>query len=177
MKFIFLLLLSIILISNSSCRSGNEKKPSNTVPEAKKRLETINRVLVDKDKEVIQAYIKRHRLETMEENESGLYYLVWGEPKGPKVESGDVVVLNYKVSLIDGTVCYSSENGKPKEFLVGQGGVESGLEMGVLLMAEGQKGKFILPPHLAHGLLGDSDKIPPLAIIIYDVELVLVIES
>lgn len=177
MRFSFQTFLLIILIFGSSCQTDNEKKPNTSIPEAKKKLETINKVLVDKDKEVIEAYIRRHRLDKMEENESGLFFLVWGEPSGPKVNTGDVVVLNFKVSLLDGTECYSSENDKPKEFLVGQGGVESGLEMGVLHMSEGQKGKFILPPHLAHGLLGDNDKIPPLAIIIYDVELVMVLKS
>ncbi len=172
----FYILFSAIFFLLSSCRENNEKKPSSTVSDAKKKLEQINKVLVDKDKETIEAYIKRNKLEGMQENETGLFYLVWGESKGPKVKTGSVVVLNFKVSLLDGTECYSSANDKPKEFLVGQGGVESGLEMGVLLMSEGQKGKFILPPHLGYGLLGDNDKIPPLAILIYDVELIMVIK-
>lgn len=175
MKSIYL--IPILVLFFISCKCDRENKPSETLPDAKKKLESINKVLVDKDKEVIEAYIKRHELDEMQQNESGLFYMVWGEPSGSRVKTGDVVVLNYKVSLLDGTECYNSEKDKPKEFLVGQGGVESGLEMGVLLMSEGQKAKFILPPHLAHGLLGDNDKIPPLAIIIYDVELAMIIDS
>jgi FKBP-type peptidyl-prolyl cis-trans isomerase len=49
--------------------------------------------------------------------------------------------------------------------------VESGLEEGILLLREGDKAKFILPPHLAHGLLGDDNKIPARSIIVYDLEL------
>ena len=60
---------------------------------------------------------------------------------------------------------------------MGKGGVESGLEMAVLLMKDGQKGKFILPPHLGHGLIGDNDKIPPLAILVFDIELLAVIKN
>ena len=57
-------------------------------------------------------------------------------------------------------------------FKIGQGGVESGLEEAVLLMSVGDKGRFIMPPHLAHGLLGDNNKIPPRSIIVYQAELI-----
>ncbi|MFO8020967.1 MAG: FKBP-type peptidyl-prolyl cis-trans isomerase [Perlabentimonas sp.] len=165
-----------MLLLFSGCRQNNEKKPPTTLPRAKKNMEKINKVLVDKDKEKIEAYIERRKLKGMKENKSGLYYLVWGEQKGPKVNTGNIVVLDFKVSLLDGTLCYSSKESEPKEFLVGQGGVESGLEMAVLLMHKGQKGKFIMPPHLGHGLLGDNDKIPPLTTLVYDVEILDVME-
>lgn len=174
-RLIFVALL--IFLSTSACRNKNGNTPKTTVSEAKKRLEVVNRALVDKDKERIEAYISRHRLEGMKENKSGLYYLVWGEPKGPKVKTGDIVVVSYKVSMLDGTELINTENEKPLEFLVGKGGVEAGLEMAVLLMQLGQKGKFILPPHLGHGLLGDNDRIPPMAVLVFDVELLQVIES
>ena len=60
-----------------------------------------------------------------------------------------------------------------KQFRIGQGGVESGLEEGVLLLLhEGDKATFIMPPHLAHGLPGDGNRIPARSIIVYEVELV-----
>jgi FKBP-type peptidyl-prolyl cis-trans isomerase len=39
-------------------------------------------------------------------------------------------------------------------------------------MRKGEKAKFILPSHLAHGLVGDLQKIPPLSILVLDVELI-----
>ena len=59
-----------------------------------------------------------------------------------------------------------------KSFKIGQGGVEKGLEIGILKMREGDKAKFIMPPNLAWGLIGDEKKIPARSIIIYDVELI-----
>jgi len=47
--------------------------------------------------------------------------------------------------------------------------VESGLEEGILLLRVGDKATFIMPPHLAHGLQGDGDRIPARSIIMYDV--------
>ena len=130
---------------------------------------------MDRDRELIEAYISRHQLDGMQDNGAGLYYLIWGDTTGNETRVGDVVVLDYTLSLLDGTLCYSSDSTGYKEFLVGQGGVETGLEMGILLMRENQRGKFILPPHLAHGLLGDDNMIPPRSIIMYDVHLLKII--
>ncbi len=54
---------------------------------------------------------------------------------------------------------------------IGHGGVESGIEEGILLLHKGDKARFILPPFRAHGLLGDRQKIPPRSIIVYELEL------
>jgi FKBP-type peptidyl-prolyl cis-trans isomerase len=45
------------------------------------------------------------------------------------------------------------------------------LHEGIQLLHVGDKAIFILPSHLAHGLLGDEDKIPPHSAVIYDIEL------
>lgn len=174
---IFLTFFTILVVMISGCRQKPDNNQSIPAKVAKDALRNINKALVDNDRELIKAYIDRHRLEGMEENGSGLFSFVWGDTLGIKAKEGSVVVIDYTVSLLDGTLCYTSNEGKPKEFMVGFGGVESGLEMAMLLMRKGQKGKFILPPHLAHGMLGDNDKIPPRSIIVYDVHLLNVIDK
>ena len=83
-----------------------------------------------------------------------------------------MVTLAYDVSLLDGTHCYGSDSLGFKQFRVGQGGVESGLEEGILMLNKGSKAIFIMPPHLAHGLTGDGDQIPARSVIVYHVELI-----
>lgn len=161
----------------AGCKNRQSDYPKVPLSEAKKKFETINKSLISKDRERISAYIERHGLQEMVESPSGLYHLVWGEAYGPKVKKGDAVAISCKITLLDGTLCYNFSSSNPKEFLVGKGGVESGLEMALLLMQQGQKGKFIMPPHLGHGLLGDNDKIPPMAVLVFDVELLRVIAS
>jgi FKBP-type peptidyl-prolyl cis-trans isomerase len=39
-------------------------------------------------------------------------------------------------------------------------------------MRKGDIAKIILPSYLAHGLTGDSDKIPPMSTVLYNIELV-----
>ena len=75
------------------------------------------------------------------------------------------------MTLLDGTVCYSSEKSGPKSFKIEQSDLETGLFDAIVEMHVGDKAKIILPHFRAHGLIGDSRKIPPLAPVIYDVEL------
>lgn len=130
-----------------------------------------NRILVKKDQERIKSFVERKGWD-MTESASGLWYQVYEKGSGMKAEKEMVISLKYTVSLLDGTLCYSSDSLGIKQFRIGQGGVESGLEEGVLLLREGDRARFIMPPHLAHGLAGDGDRIPQRAIIVYDVEVV-----
>ena len=106
----------------------------------------------------------------MKMTETGLWYMIYKEGIGEKVKAGAEVSIDYNVWLIDGTLCYSSDSLGIKQFIVGQGGVEAGLEEGMLMLKQGSKARFVMPPHLAHGLIGDENRIPARAIIIYDLE-------
>jgi FKBP-type peptidyl-prolyl cis-trans isomerase len=49
--------------------------------------------------------------------------------------------------------------------------IEDGLHKAVLFLKSGDKALILIPSHLAHGLMGDSKKIPPQSPILYDVEI------
>ena len=93
------------------------------------------------------------------------------EGDGPKAQEGKVARIQYTLSSITGSIIYSSDENGPMEFLIGSGGVESGLEEAILLLREGDKAKIIIPSHLGFGLAGDDHKIPPKATLIYDITL------
>jgi FKBP-type peptidyl-prolyl cis-trans isomerase FkpA len=137
--------------------------------ETERALVGANRLILKKDKENIMAYIKQHKLD-MKESETGLWYRIEKRGHGKTASGGQQITLKYKVFLLNGTLCYSSDSLGLKKFTVGRGGVESGLEEGVSMLREGDRAMFIMPPHLAAGLPGDGDKIPAHAIIIYEVE-------
>ena len=107
----------------------------------------------------------------METTETGLWYMIYEKGTGIPSSNGKIATIKYNVYLLDGTLCYSSEKTGPKKFTIGKGGVERGLEEGVLMLHMGDKARFILPPHLAQGLTGDGNKIPSRSIILYEVEL------
>lgn len=162
MQKLTLLLFTLCLIF--SCKEDcNEKKIDSK--EFKQSLENANKILVKNEDEDIDNYIARHNWQ-MEKTGSGLRYMIYQNGEEKKIKKGDIIQLKYSVELINGV---KADEGI-KEFEVGHGGVESGIEEAMLLLKIGDKAKLILPPHLAFGLLGDENKIPKRAILIYDIE-------
>ena len=160
----------IPLLLTFSCRESNKYLSDNEVRKYKKPLQKVNKYLVEKDAEIIESYAKRRKWD-MKTTESGLWYMIYKNGAGKQAKEGMIARINYNVSLLDGSFCYSTDSLGPENFRIGHSTAEQGLQEGILLMRTGDKARFILPPHLAHGLLGDSDKIPARATIIYDVEL------
>jgi hypothetical protein len=167
--------LTVILVCGlltCACRPNPQKesRPGITPDEEKEMLMRINKFLVRKDIDLIRNYSKRRGWD-MEVTEAGLFYQVYDQTGGKKAEEGMRVRLDYALSLLDGTLCYSSEKDGQKVFVLGKSQEISGLEQGVQMMREGEKARFIIPPHLGYGLLGDEKRIPARSIIVYEVEL------
>ncbi|HET6244937.1 MAG: FKBP-type peptidyl-prolyl cis-trans isomerase [Bacteroidetes bacterium] len=165
---VLVFMLAVTLSDCSENQSNNKNRP--TEAEYKEKLIAANKNMVKKDDEQIKNYIKLHKI-PMQESGTGLRYFISGKGIGEKAKTGQYATLNFKLTLLDGTLCYSSDENGPEEFLIGQANVESGLHEGITYMRVGEKGVFILPPHLAHGLLGDENKIPQRATLVYNVEL------
>ncbi len=177
--FISLILILGMLVAFPGC-SGSQNHPNRKNRKPKEiPLETmirVNRALVEQEQTLIKAYINDNNL-NMVQTGTGLWYHIQNEGEGALVKKGQIVTLDYTIDLLNGTRCYSSDSLGVKEFRVGQGGVESGLEEGVLFLKKGSKASFIMAPHLAHGLMGDDDKIPARAILLYEVEVLDVAEK
>jgi FKBP-type peptidyl-prolyl cis-trans isomerase len=154
-----------------SCRSRDEQREKNISPgQLEESLLEANKQAVLYEDRQIDDYIRRQDWK-MQKTGTGLRYMIYEAGKGSKAEIGSIAELEYTVQLINGDQIYSSDIGGIKKFLIGKGGVEAGLEEGILLLREGDRAKFIIPSHLAFGLAGDRDKIPPKATLIYDVKL------
>ncbi len=167
-KLFIAILFSLLLFS---CNELSSPEQSPNPSELKETMMEVNKKLVKSENRDIEAYIKRYGWE-MEKTGTGLRYMIYEHGNGEKATTGKIANLYYKVSLLDGTICYSSEEFGPKIFRIGMGGVESGLEEGILFLHVGDRVKFILPSHLAFGLVGDSRKIPAKATLVYDIELI-----
>jgi FKBP-type peptidyl-prolyl cis-trans isomerase FkpA len=142
---------------------------NNNSDRSKEQLIGANKHLLERDAELIESFIKRRNW-NMKSTKSGLYYSIDEVGDGEIAQRGDIISLRYKVSLLDGTLCYSSDINGPLVFKIGQGGIEAGIEEASLMLSTGDKARLILPPFLAHGLTGDQDKIPPRAVIVYELE-------
>ena len=151
---------------------GSPKSPAiQETPPVTPDLVKVNQYIVKKDQATIKNLIAREGWQ-MTPTQTGLWYMITRHGNGRKAEKGDVISLKYRISLPDGNTVYTSDSLGLKTFRIGQGNVETGLEEGVLLLHQGDQAKFVMPPYLAYGLIGDSKKIPGRAIIVYDVEIV-----
>jgi FKBP-type peptidyl-prolyl cis-trans isomerase FkpA len=101
---------------------------------------------------------------------SGLQYKVLRQGPGAKPNATDIVKVNYKGSLLDGTVFDSSyDRNEPIDFPLNQ--VVPGWSEGVGLMTVGSKYQFWIPSALAYGETGSPPAIGPNATLVFEVEL------
>ena len=101
---------------------------------------------------------------------SGLEYQILQEGKGPSPKVTDVVKVQYRGTLLDGSEFDSSyKRGTPAEFPVG--GVIKGWTEALQLMKVGSKWKLWIPPDIAYGESGRPG-IPPNSLLTFEVELV-----
>ncbi|MEQ9187111.1 MAG: FKBP-type peptidyl-prolyl cis-trans isomerase [Cryomorphaceae bacterium] len=165
--------IAALLVAIHSCRES--APPDNagfpTQREVNRSMEDINRRMSQEEDAAIDRYIEQHAW-SMNKTGTGLRYMIYKSgPEGPLAAEGQIATVNYAVSLVDGTVVYSSDDQGKRSFLIGQDNVESGIHEAIQYLKIGDKAHVILPSHLAHGLTGDNDKIPPRSTVIYDIEL------
>lgn len=170
-SYIKMIFLGLLLLISSCGDSQNRARRTKRKPLTLDETIEMNKIQVGNEQAFITAFVEENGLK-MQRTETGLWYHISNDSKEIPVVTDKVVILDYEVSLLDGTVCYSSDRTGYKEFLVGKGGVESGLEEGILMLRKGSEATFILPSHLAHGLMGDDDKIPSRAILKYEVKVI-----
>ena len=126
-----------------------------------------------KDDAVLQEYIKKNNLKTVQKTPSGVYYQVLKPGTGPKPTPGQTVSVNYNGTLLSGKLFDSSDKqGKPIDFPIGQGAVIPGWDEGISLLSKGTKAILLIPSPLAYGTTGSGAAIPANAPLRFEVELV-----
>jgi FKBP-type peptidyl-prolyl cis-trans isomerase FklB len=106
---------------------------------------------------------------------SGLQYEVIKMGSGPKPTAESTVKVHYVGTLIDGTEFDSSiKKGEPVQFPVS--GVIPGWTEALQLMPAGSKFKLYLPETLAYGSAGAGDQIKPYSTLIFEVELLEIVQ-
>jgi FKBP-type peptidyl-prolyl cis-trans isomerase len=165
----------LVLLCSCHETSGQKKPPAINENRVKDQFIKANQQVVVKENDEMDYYQKSHRMAFVKTS-AGIRYFVYkpSPPGNDSIKDGAIVTINYTVSLLDGTECYSSKTSGPKEFKVGMDDMEDGLHKAVLYLKQHDKALIMIPSHLAHGLLGDSKKIPPQSPIVYDIDVLAV---
>ncbi len=139
----------------------------------KARMDKIAEEQAVKGKSFIEDYAKKANAK---KTDSGLVYIVEKEGTGKAPKETDEVEVHYHGTLIDGTVFDSSKDrGQTAKFPLNR--VIKGWTEGLQLMKEGGKTKFVIPSELAYGKMGAPPKIPGGSTLIFDVELIKVLDE
>jgi FKBP-type peptidyl-prolyl cis-trans isomerase len=158
----FVCLVSVL--STVACkRSGDSFDPVAHIDKA--RMTNINKYLANKDLDIMRHFVKRKSWK-MSLAGDGYFYEVLDEGGQPEITDKSQVVYDCRISLLDGTLCYEMKN---RAFVVGGSEEIYGLHHAMKFLGRGGKARFIFPPHLAYGIRGDFNKIPPRAILLYTV--------
>lgn len=108
---------------------------------------------------------------TLPSGPAELQYKVLAEGKGDSPKTNDMVTVNYRGTLIDGTEFDSSfKRNQPATFPVN--GVIRGWTEALQLMKPGAKWQLVIPPELAYGERGSGALIGPNATLQFEVELI-----
>ena len=163
-------------------------RPSNEVAEFLKKCEDkLNDPSFDKEndqiytldeikefvgEEFLAANAKKDGIKT---TESGLQYKIEKEGTGAIPADTSVVRVHYKGTLIDGTEFDSSyKRGEPTEFPVNR--VIKGWTEALQLMPVGSKWTLYIPSNLAYGPQGARGAIGPNETLIFEVELIDIVD-
>jgi len=145
--------------------------------EVKQRLEEERRQTIARNAAQGQAFMEKNKQrQGVKTLPSGLQYEVLTESNsGATPDANDAVRVHYAGTLLNGTFVESSlAHGEPVH--VNMGVALKGWQEALRHMKEGEKWRLFVPPELAYGEKGLQNKVPPQSTLIYELQLVEVID-
>lgn len=112
-----------------------------------------------------------------EKTHEGVFYSVLTEGVGQVPRQGDFVKIKYVGKLLSGKVFDESPKDEPYVFQLGNGQVIEGWNKAIQKLKMGTKATLYVPAYLAYGSVGIGTVIPPNSPLIYDIELVEVLNK
>lgn len=153
-----------------------------TAEESRKDEEAERMAYVKKEEVDVKNYLSKNNITNAQRTGSGAYVQVLNAGSAPQVVPGKYVTVMYKGQTFGGKVFDSNMDAKfnhtePMGFTVGAGQMIKGFDEGVQLLSKGGKAKMFIPSMLAYGPQPPSPEIKPFEHLIFDVEVVDVLDK
>jgi FKBP-type peptidyl-prolyl cis-trans isomerase FkpA len=126
----------------------------------------------------IKKYIQDHNV-TQQPDSTGIYIIKNIQGKGPVINNGKTVIVNYNGKFLNGESFGSNEKfGKPFSFTLGRGEAFKGWDVAFKKLRQGDKATLLIPSRQAYGEEGLRNKtngtyiIKPNTPLLFEVEIV-----
>lgn len=129
----------------------------------KENMINANKNIAGAEDTQIKSYIDRRGWK-MTQLSNGEWIEVTKPGKGPKISYEDSVSVSYRLEALNGAVFYENQE---ETFVVGRHQTTVGLDRAVMEFQHGTEARVVLPSSLAYGIVGDGDRVPGRAVLIY----------
>lgn len=139
--------------------------------EIRQKMLLSRRVAIEDNRKKSEAFLAKNKaMDGVVALPSGLQYRVLKTGQGRMPLESDIVLCNYRGTLLDGTEFDSTDEGKPASLKVSA--LIQGWKEALQLMPVGSKWQLAIPPQLAYGERGVGSDIGPNETLLFDVEVV-----
>lgn len=171
MKYLILSLAAVFL---HSCQGGSNVEPPQQELTPSEQREALIQQNVERlrfEREMLKAYSDSSGIDWTRTG-TGLQYYIYEAGDGAKIQEEDIIEMDYTLTLLDGFPVSSSEENGPFMMRVNKDNdAVLGMHEATLLMHKGDSAAILIPSHLAWGIAGDMDKIPPITPVLYHVRI------
>ena len=128
------------------------------------------------EKKQLLSYIreKGHAVDTLED---GLYRTFFKQGYGNAIAEGDSVVIHLTGHLLDGSLFQQTDKNNPMAFTYGKKNLLEGLKKGLNSLKEGAEVKLFMTSDYGYGDAGARPHILPFSPLIYEINIIEVIEK
>lgn len=133
--------------------------------------------LLEKQDFKISQHLKENNITAEEKDANGVYRVALKEnPSGEAIEFGDVAVVDYTITLLDGTLVGQAEEStrlgylNPAQNRIEDRYLPTALFVGLSYMRQGETYRFYVPFNLAYGSQDLSELLPKQSIIVLEME-------
>lgn len=168
------LILSLVLVTFSACQNT----PTPSQPEVELTPSEQREASIERNRERLAA--ERHYLESYADSSglawtrtgTGLRYFIYESNNDQLIQQEEIIELDYTLSLLTGEQVWSSADKGPMMMRVNKDNdAVLGMHEAALLLHKGDSAAILIPSHLAWGIAGDPQGIPPMSPVLYNVRI------